>query len=62
MRIGYIPLMTCDLWEHAYYLDYLSRYDKYIEAFWNLINWNIIEKRYHDALITQTKSDKEQMS
>jgi superoxide dismutase, Fe-Mn family len=50
LRIGLIPLMTCDVWEHAYYLDYQNRLGDYADAFWKLINWDIIEKRYNDAV------------
>jgi Fe-Mn family superoxide dismutase len=50
LRIGLIPLMTCDVWEHAYYLDYQHRRSDYFEAFWKLINWEVIEKRYNDAV------------
>ena len=50
LRVGLIPLMTCDVWEHAYYLDYQNRLGDYADAFWELINWDIIEKRYIDAV------------
>jgi Fe-Mn family superoxide dismutase len=50
LRIGLMPLMTCDVWEHAYYLDYQHRRCDYADAFWRLINWDIIEKRYKDAI------------
>jgi superoxide dismutase, Fe-Mn family len=40
------PLLTCDVWEHAYYIDYRNARPKYLDAFWNLIHWPLVQQLY----------------
>ena len=44
MTDGSQPLLTCDVWEHAYYIDYRNARPAYVEAFWKLANWDFVAK------------------
>jgi Fe-Mn family superoxide dismutase len=41
------PLLVCDVWEHAYYIDYRNGRAKYLEAFWQIVNWQFASQNFH---------------
>jgi Fe-Mn family superoxide dismutase len=46
MTQGKQALLTCDVWEHAYYIDYRNERPKYVEKFWELVNWEFVDEQF----------------
>ncbi|MCA1744175.1 MAG: superoxide dismutase [Bacteroidales bacterium] len=46
IRNGLTPILTCDVWEHAYYLDYQNKRPDYIKSFWDVIDWEVVGARF----------------
>jgi superoxide dismutase, Fe-Mn family len=46
LKKGLKPLMTCDVWEHAYYIDYRNKRPDYIKNFWEVLDWDIVASRF----------------
>lgn len=53
-KIKGIPILAIDVWEHAYYLKYQNKRGDYLGAIWNVIDWDVISKKYQEALVDPT--------
>ena len=49
VRSGDVALLTCDVWEHAYYIDYRNKRPDYLKGFWKLVNWEFVDRQFQEA-------------
>ena len=55
LRDGGVPLLACDVWEHAYYVDYENRRPDYLKAYWELVDWTRVSQRHAALAKTATR-------
>lgn len=53
LTTGQTPLLTCDVWEHAYYIDYRNSRNRFLEHYWPLVNWAFVQKNFEGATAPQ---------
>jgi Fe-Mn family superoxide dismutase len=50
LRDGHLPLLTCDMWEHAYYIDHHNDRGAYLKSFWQLVNWDFVASNLQSGM------------
>lgn len=61
LALGDVPLLVCDVWEHAYYIDYRNARGRYLEAFWDLVNWRAAEEAFEGTATRPQAGDTRQL-